>query len=415
MKPRSLALPALLLAAPALAAVPVPPADPRAVAYHNALDLFWLADQAAALAVPLLLLATGWGARIAHAIARRTHRRFWQAGLFAAAFLLIQAILTLPLSWAEGFQLEHQFGLATDSLPSWLGDQAKGMAIGLIQVVLFAWLPYLLLRRLPRTWWLWTGAVTMPLIAVLLVIGPIYIQPLFNTYTPLPDGPLSTAIRAQAARTGIGDAAILVEDTSKRTSKPGAYVTGLGAAKRVVLSDTLLKQMNQQEVLFVVGHETKHYLLGDVWKLLASSAVIIFGGLFAVDRLGRLAIARAGTRMGFSRLDDPASLPLLAVIFSIVALIALPALNAVSRGIEHEADRFGLEVTQNNDAAASAFVKLQKGVLGVPQPGWMERTFRMNHPSLADRITFSNDYHPWASGEPLRYGRHIAAPPAPTP
>lgn len=410
MKHWRLALPALLLAAPAMAAVPVPPADPRAVAYHNALDLFWLADQAASLAIPLLLLATRWGAAIANAIARRTHRRFWQVGLFAAAFVLIQAVLTLPLAWGEDFWLEHRYGMATNTLGAWFGDQIKSLAIGLVLTMLLAWLPYVLLRRRPRSWWWLTAAGTMPLLVLFIVIAPLYISPLFNTYTPLADGPLATSIHAQAARTGIGGATILVEDASRRTKKPNAYVVGLGHSNRIVLRDTLLAQMTPEEVLFVVGHETKHYLLGDIWKLLGFAGLVVFAGLFAVDRLGRLAVARAGARMGFSRLEDPASLPLFTLIFSVVSLVALPALNAFSRGIEHEADRFGLEVTQNNDAAANAFVKLQKGVLGVPQPGWLERTFRMNHPSLADRITFANDYHPWADGQPLRYGDRIGPP-----
>ena len=112
-------------------------------------------------------------------------------------------------------------------------------------------------------------------------------------------------------------------------------------------------------------------------------------------------------QFGFSELADPAALPLLFLFFGLVSLTLTPAINAVSRSIEHEADRFGLEMTHDNHAAASAFIKLQNEAMGVPYPGWLERTFRLNHPSLGDRITFANDYHPWDAGEPLIYGDRI--------
>ncbi len=239
------------------------------------------------------------------------------------------------------------------------------------------------------------------------MITPICISPLFNKFTPLPPSELKTAIETEAARGGLENATILVMDQSTDSKTFGAYVTGLGGTERIVLFDTTLKTLTQPEILFVVGHEMKHYLLKDVWKIVGLYVVIMLVGFFAVDRLARAATRRWGSRFGFDDIADPAALPLLLVVFGIVSLVLTPAINAASRNIEHEADRFGLELTHDNPAAASAFVKRFNEALGIPYPGWLERNFRLDHPSLGDRITFANEYHPWDEDKPGRYDAWI--------
>lgn len=137
---------------------------------------------------------------------------------------------------------------------------------------------------------------------------------------------------------------------------------------------------------------------------------MIGASLYAIHRLAGHVLATYRDRVGFERLDDPASVPLLLLLSSVVSLVATPLLLAGSRHLEHEADRFGLELTRNNHAAATAFVKLQQENLGIPRPGAFYTIFRGSHPSLADRIEFANDYHPWATGAPLVYGDHFARP-----
>jgi len=179
-----------------------------------------------------------------------------------------------------------------------------------------------------------------------------------------------------------------------------------------VIFDTALTKLTKPEILFVVGHEMKHYMMNDVWKLVAMNVAVILVGFFAADRLARAATRRWTARFGFDDIAEPAALPLLFIVFGIVSLILTPAINGFSRHIEHEADRFGLEMTRDNNAAASAFIKRNNEAMGVPYPGWLERTFRLDHPSLGDRITFVNAYHPWDEGKPLVYGDWIkpAAP-----
>lgn len=398
----------LLMAMPALAAVPVPPATPEALAYHRDLDWFWLADQLFAFGIPVLLLITGWGARLCRWCGRVTGGRwFWTLALFASVYLATLWVLSFPLDFAEGFLNQHAFGLSNQSFGRWLQNEVVGLAVNCLQAGLTLWLPYLLLRRSPRRWWLWSALGLAPLFLVIVVIQPIWISPLFNHFGPLDDKVLETKVLAEAARGGITDAPVFVMDQSSDSKRPGAYVAGLFGTKRIVLYDTLVQDMTPDEVLFVVGHEMKHYLLGDVWKLVGGFLVVLLIGLLVVDWLGRAVLRRWSGRFGFDRLDDPASLPLLGVLFTLVFLVATPALNLVTQDIEHEADRFGLEMTQNNDAAAEAFVKLQTEALGVPEPGWLERVFRMDHPALKDRIVFANRYHPWIDGQKLIYGDWI--------
>ena len=400
-----------LVAGPAGAAVPIPAATPEAIAYHRGLDLFWLADQAVGLLLPLLFLVTGWSGRLVGWVRRRVGGRwYWTVSLYTMLYLALTTLLQLPLTYAENYAFAHAFDQSNQTLAKWASDQANGLFVSFVIALLVAWIPYLILRNSPRRWWLWATVALSPVMLVLFILSPIWIAPLFNVFGPMQDKALEAKVEALAARGGITGAAVFEVNASVDSKQLEAYVAGFGPTKRIVLYDTTIKAMDEPELLFVVGHEMKHYLMGDVWKLLGMFLAILLGAFYLVDRGGRAALARWHGRFGFTDLADPASLPLLLFGLSLVILVVTPALMAVQRGIEHEADRFGLEITQNNDAAAAAFVKLQTESLGLPNPGWLERTFRLSHPALADRIAFANDYHPWADGKPLVYGDRIKTP-----
>lgn len=399
---------ALLTAQPALAEIPVPAASPEALAYHRGLDWFWLVEQALSLGIPLLLLFTGIGARLCRWSERVTGgRRVLGLALFTALALAISWLLTLPFDFAKDYLFQHAFGQSNQSFDRWLQNDVVSFLVNCVILAPLMCLLYLLLRRAPRSWWLWSTAAVAPLFILFVVVTPIWVAPLFNHFGPLADKALEARILDEAARGGITGAPVFVMDQSSNSKKPGAYVNGLLGTKRIVLYDTLIADMTPDMVLFVVGHEMKHYLLGDIWKLVGLNLAVLLIGLFAVDRLGKAMIRRWHGPFGFDRLDDPASVPLLLLLITLVSLVATPALNWGSRDIEHEADRFGLEIAQNNDAAAQAFVILQQEGLGVPDPGWLERVFRLDHPALKDRIDFANRYHPWTEGQKLVYGDEI--------
>jgi Zn-dependent protease with chaperone function len=396
-----------LFAAAAFGAEPVqvPPAPAEALAYHRGEDWFWLADQALAFLVPLVILFTGWSARLTAWARRVTGGRWYPTlGLYTILYLLITFVVGLPLSYAHDYVFAHAYDQSNQTLTKWGSDQIIALLVNLVAAILVVWIPFLLIRRLPKSWWAWSTIALTPVFIVGIVITPIWISPLFNKFAPLPPSELKTAIQAEAARGGLQNATILVMDQSADSKTFGAYVAGLGGTERIVLYDTTLKTLTQPEILFVVGHEMKHYLLGDIWKAVGLYAVVMLVGFFAVDRLARAATRQWASRFGFNDIADPAALPLLLVVFGIVSLVLTPGINAVTRHVEHEADRFGLEITHDNQAAASAFVKRFNEAMGIPYPGWLERNFRLDHPSLGDRITFANQYHPWEEGKPSVYG-----------
>jgi STE24 endopeptidase len=207
-----------------------------------------------------------------------------------------------------------------------------------------------------------------------------------------------------AEKAGIEGGRVYEVAKSEDTKALNAYVTGFGATKRIVLWDTTIAKLDEDELLFVMGHEMGHYVLGHVWKSILFFSLLIIVTLYAIHRTAGWLIDKFHRRFGFTELSDVASLPLIILLFGAYFLIVTPVALAFSRHNEHESDRFGLEITQNNRAAATAFVKLQQENLGVPRPHVLVKLWQASHPTLGERIDFCNEYHPWQTGEALRYG-----------
>jgi len=221
---------------------------------------------------------------------------------------------------------------------------------------------------------------------------------------------LEARILELADRAGIEGGRVFEVDKSRDTKTVNAYVTGLFGTKRIVLWDTLLAQRTEKEVLAVMGHEMGHYVLNHVLLGVFLATCGAVGVLFMVDRLGRLVIGRFHVRFGFDRLSDVASVPLFIFLLSLLNLVGSPLHLAISRAMEHEADRFALEITRANHSAGSAFARIQRENLGNPRPGGFSVLFRSSHPPLGERIDFCNSYHPWTNGFPGRYERLFRDP-----
>jgi Zn-dependent protease with chaperone function len=272
---------------------------------------------------------------------------------------------------------------------------------------LVLWVPYLLLARSPARWWLWSGALSLPFFVLVLLLAPTFIAPLFNKFGPMHDKDLEAQVLSVAAQSGVEGARVFEVNKSVDTEKVNAYVTGVGQSKRIVLWDTLLARLSPPQTRFVVGHELGHYVLGHVLVSILISSALTLVGLYGASRAGGFLLARFGDRFGFHQLADVASLPLLMLMLSVFSFVISPAALALSRYHEHEADRFGLELTHDNEAGASAFVALQKQNLGVPRPGALYKFFRASHPPIGERVDFMNEYRPWETGAPERYARHF--------
>lgn len=389
-------------------AVPVP--SETAMRYYRSGNWLWIVATLWGFAVPALLLFTGLSARLRD-LARRIGRGwFFTVALYGVLFLLVTFLLDLPLAWYSEFVRPHEYGLTDQAAAKWWGDAFKGLAIGALFYAFFLWVPYLLLKKSPRRWWIYTGLLAVPFVILMMVVTPIWIDPLFNEFGPMKDRALEAEILALADRAGIEGGRVYEVAKSVDTNTVNAYVTGFMDTKRIVLWDTLLAKLEPAQVLFVMGHEMGHYVLGHVPVMLAVIAALIFFGLWVVHRSSAALIARFRGRFGFDELGDVASLPLIGLLFGLVFFVLSPGFLALSRHHERQSDRFGLEITRDNVACATSFVRLQEENLGNPRPGWLYKLWRSSHPPLGERIDFCNAYRPWETGAPLAYGEKIRPP-----
>ncbi|HZI81663.1 MAG TPA: M48 family metallopeptidase [Vicinamibacterales bacterium] len=397
---------ALLIPAGAMAQsghVPVPEPSDKALAYHQSGNVIWVASTIWGLLVPAALLWTGFSARMrdwARAIGRKW---FFVVAAYWVIFTLVSTVIDLPRVYYVSFVRQHAYDLSNQTLGKWASDQLANLAVTLVIGGIALWVPYLLLRKSPQRWWLYTSILAVPFIVTIVLVQPLWIDPLFNTFGPMQDKALEADILQLADRSGIEGGRVFEVAKSEDTKQLNAYVNGFGATKRIVLWDTIIKALDRPQLLVVMGHEMGHYVLNHVWKLILLLSLTIFGMTYVIHRLAGALIRKHGARFGFTELGDVASLPLVLLLVGAVSLVTDPLTLAVSRHFEHEADRFALEITRGNHAGATAFAIMQQENLAVPRPGRLYTWFRASHPPIGERIDFFNDYRPWESGQPLVY------------
>jgi STE24 endopeptidase len=379
--------------------VVVPPPSEKAVRYHRSGNVIWAVEHLVGLALPAAILLLGISARLGALAAGWAHGRFYPTLVIYLALLSgLMFVIQLPLSYYVGYAREHAYGLSSQRLGKWVADEFKGLAVGVALGAAVLWVPYLLLRASPEHWWLWTGALALPFFGLVLLIAPVFIAPLFNKYGPMHDKALEAEVLSVAAAAGVEGARVFEVEKSVDTKKVNAYVTGVGNTKRIVLWDTLLARLTSRQTRFVVGHEVGHYVLGHVWLNILISSALTLVGLWGVHLTADLALGRFGALFGFDRISDVASMPLLMLLLSLFSTAITPAMLALSRRHERAADRFGLDLTRDNHAAATAFVALQEQNLAVPRPGRLYKIFRASHPPIGERIDFINSYRPQKGG-----------------
>ena len=392
--------------------VAVPEPSDLAVRYHRTGNVLWAGATVLDLLVPAALLFTGLSARVRNLAARLARgRRFATIALYAFAYVLIQALVFLPLSWYAGFVRQHAYGLSTEAASEWVSDWAKGVAISAVVAALLLWIPYRLLHVSPRRWWLWTGLLTAPLTVFALIVLPVYIAPLFDRYGRMRDRALEQRIQQLAARAGIPDSRIYEVKKSDETRRVNAYVTGFGGTKRIVLWDTLVDRLGPDEVTFVVGHEIGHFVLRHTLTVIVLATLLMTLSLYAVHRVSGWLIApvRAALRVRPAGRRGVASLARPGGRHRNPGGHARRARTLPLGGAGGGSLRVGDHPRQPRCRCARS-CGCSEDNLAVPRTGWLFRLWRGSHPNLADRIEFANRYSPWARGEPLRCGDRSAWP-----
>jgi len=363
------------------------------------------------LIVLLALLQTGMVARLRDIAESASPKRRVQALIFVPGLMLLLALLHLPISiYAHRLSLQYQ--QSVQGWTSWFWDWTKGelLALGLGYIV--ALLLVSVIRWKPRTWWLYFWYAMVPLSLFLFFISPWFLDPLFNRFTPLENKQpeLVEAIGKLTQRAGVPmspDRMFLMEASAK-TNEINAYVTGLGASKRVVVWDTTIQKTNPDEVLAVVGHELGHYVLGHTQKgfLFFTGGMLV--GLYVAYRALQWVLARYGKAWGLRGQEDWAALAVLLLIFHVLEFVGTPIGNGFSRMQEHAADVYGLEVTHgvlpnSQEAAAQSFQKMGDIDLADPNPSRFITFWLYSHPPLGERLEFAHNYDPWSKGQSGKY------------
>lgn len=385
----------------------------KAVALDRIRTLLALGDTLWTLMVLLGALWLHWPARLRDWAERSTDRWWLQGLMFLPPAVLFLAAIPLPLA-LYAHHVGLTYGLSVQRWGSWAADETKSLLLSLAVFVPLLLAGFWIVRRSPRRWWLWFWAGSIPVIVFAVFVSPLLIDPIFNRFAPLAtsDPQLTARLESLAHHAGLNIPAsrIFLMRASDKVTGVNAYVTGLGASKRIVVWDTTTKQLRPDEILFVVGHEMGHYVLNHIDLGLGFAAAMLLLGFWLLFRVERWLLGRCGAAWQIRGPDDWAALAVLMLVTTALSFLSLPVGNGFSRWEEHAADVYGQEaihglVAHPRQSAVSAFDALGRLDLEAPHPNpWIVFWFD-SHPSTAERVRFAAQYDPWIAGRHPRYFR----------
>jgi STE24 endopeptidase len=324
-------------------------------------------------------------------------RKNLRALIVAFVYFIVSAILTLPWSIYADWWREKDYGRTAQPFSDWLLQLGIATLVTALLGGIFLMLVYLLIRRTGKRWWIWAGVLTAAGFAFISLLSPVLIEPLFNSYTPVPPGQVRDAVVEMAQRAGIPANKVYMYNGSRQSNNFTANAGGVGSTARVAISDVAFKNASLDEVRAVTGHEIGHYVLKHTWwgiLFYSIGALILF---WIVERTFGWFARRFGSS---ARLPDPRGLPVLIFMMTLFGVVTLPFSNTFSRTLEAQADKYSLETENRPDALASSLVKTAE--YRYPRPGRIEEIVFYDHPSVESRVLTAME---WKAAHP--------APPTP--
>src|SRR5579863_270858 len=361
---------------------PTPADAPEARRYNQIQRWLGIADFVIGSAFLVILLVTGWSGWLRDLALRRGFQNYTLAVFLYLFFLLsISKILAFGLDY-YGFRLERKFQLSTQKLRSWLWDEAKGFAVGLVMAAIVVELLYFMIRQSPQHWWLITWALFMGLFILLAQLAPVVLFPIFYKFEPLDDEDLRRRLVLLGERAGTRVRGVYRWKLSEKSKKANAALTGLGSTRRIILADTLLDNYSPEEIEAVLAHELGHQVHRHILKGIFVHALITLFGFWAANWILHYAV----DQHIFEQISDFANLPLLVLVSTVLSLLLMPALNAYSRFNERQADRYAFESVASVVPFISSMNKLAEQNLAERTPSkWVEWVFH-SHPAIARRV-----------------------------
>jgi STE24 endopeptidase len=346
----------------------------------------WLLLWSALIAVVIawLILRSGVLVRVRGGVERRRPRPWLAALAVVLVAGLIEFVLGLPWDAYSGWWREKSYGLTSQPFAGWFTEHLIVGAISIPLTAILACGLYFLIRRAPRTWWLWGGGLVAVVFAFLIILQPIFIEPLFNKYTPAPPGAVRDEVVAMAEQVGVPHDKIYIYNGSKQSNRYTANVAGLFGTARVAMSDVMFqKDADRAEIRGVVGHEMGHYKRGHILWFTLAYGLLAMAAFFLIDRLFPVVLRWTGAK-GVGGLADPAGYPVIGIIVTVLALLATPITNSIVRIAESDADRFSLVHFNEPDGLSKALVKTIE--YRYDSPGKLEEVIFYDHPSVRERV-----------------------------
>jgi STE24 endopeptidase len=383
-----------------LATLP-PEAHAKATAYTQGGHWLLLWGAVVAIVVAWLIVKSGILVKVRAGVERKKPRP-WLAVLAVLPLgVLLETLLNLPWLAYSDWWRNTSYGMTSQAFGGWLGEWAINLAISLVALTLVMSALYALIRIAPKRWWLWGGAVSALFLIVFMVLAPIYILPLFNTYTPAPQGPVRDAVVEMAKANGVPHDKIFVFNGSKQSNRYTANVSGLFGSAQVNMSDTMFKAgADMSEIRAVVGHEMGHYARGHILWMVGGFALLLMLGFWLMGKLFPLACRLLGAH-NVKGIGDPAGYPVFSLLLTLLLLLATPVMNSIIRLEETDADNFSLRVANEPDGLAKALIQTVE--YRAATPGLLEEIIFYDHPSVSRRIRNGMEWkaaHPPAEAKP---------------
>jgi STE24 endopeptidase len=362
---------------------PIPADSPGASRYNRIQRWLGILDLVIGLALLVVLLATGWTSSLRDISYHAAFQNYSLAVFFYLAILLvIGKVLSFGLDY-YGFRLEHKYQLSNQKLRSWMLDEVKGFALGLVLGGVAVELLYFILRQFPEHWWLIAWAAFTGLFILMAQVAPVILFPIFYKFEPLQDEELKRRLVLLGQRAGTRVRGVYKWHLSEKTKKANAALTGLGATRRIILADTLLDNYSPDEIEAVLAHELGHHVHQHILKSIAVQALTTFVGFWAAN----WALHYAADRLHmFETLSDFANLPLLALVFTLLGFLLMPVLNAYSRYNERQADRYAFSSINDIEPFISSMNKLANQNLAEKTPSPLVEALFHSHPSISRRV-----------------------------
>lgn len=317
--------------------------------------------------------------------------KWGQNAIYLFWLSIISFIVTFPISYIS-YTLSKSYHISTQTFVSWMKDELIDFWINFALTFVIVSVLYWLIKKSEKRWWLYAWLLSVPFTLLMMFLQPVIIDPLYNDFYPLKDKELEAQILELASKADIPADHVFEVNMAEKTNALNAYVTGIGLNARIVLWDTTLNQLSNEQILFIMAHEMAHYVEKHIYYGIATSLIFSLVGLYLIYRTLNWAVRRYGEALKITSISDLRSLPLFLMIMSMLLFVSSPIENTISRYQETRADRYAIELTKNPEAGITTFQELTRSGLSQVNPPFLVKVFRYSHPTMLERISTLEAY-----------------------